>query len=296
MSRIPKQKPHATPATSQTIISANPTRIMPLGDSITDGYNIPGGYRIELWKKFVANNLNINFVGSLFNGPAELGDPHHEGHSGWRIDEITAKVNDWLGTYQPKIILLLIGTNDIEQNFDVPNAPNRLSALVDQIFSRIPDATILVASIPPINDPKLNPQVNTYNATIQGMVNQKISQGKKAVFVDVYSVITFKDIPDTVHPTLEGYNKIAQAWFDKLLPLLQPSNSPTPTPTGTLLPEDIDHDGCVGLLDFNVWYKAIKGTLVTNTSPDINKDGIVDLVDFNLWFKGMKSLPPEKLC
>ena len=24
-------------------------RVMPLGDSITDGFNVPGGYRIELW-------------------------------------------------------------------------------------------------------------------------------------------------------------------------------------------------------------------------------------------------------
>ena len=23
--------------------------MMPLGDSITDGYNVPGGYRIKLW-------------------------------------------------------------------------------------------------------------------------------------------------------------------------------------------------------------------------------------------------------
>ena len=25
------------------------TKVMPLGDSITDGYNVPGGYRIKLW-------------------------------------------------------------------------------------------------------------------------------------------------------------------------------------------------------------------------------------------------------
>ncbi|WP_344870019.1 hypothetical protein, partial [Deinococcus aetherius] len=29
-------------------------QLMPLGDSITDGYSIPGGYRIELFRKLSA--------------------------------------------------------------------------------------------------------------------------------------------------------------------------------------------------------------------------------------------------
>ena len=63
-------------------------RIMPLGDSITDGVQTPGGYRIGLWQRFVANGYREDFVGSLSNGPAALGDHDHEGHSGWRIDQI----------------------------------------------------------------------------------------------------------------------------------------------------------------------------------------------------------------
>ncbi len=31
-----------------------PVRMMPLGDSITDGFNVPGGYRVDLWQKFLA--------------------------------------------------------------------------------------------------------------------------------------------------------------------------------------------------------------------------------------------------
>ncbi len=67
-------------------------RVMPLGDSITDGITVPGAYRIGLWQRFVNDGYKVDFVGSLSNGPAALGDHDHEGHSGWRIDHITATV------------------------------------------------------------------------------------------------------------------------------------------------------------------------------------------------------------
>ena len=76
-------------------------RVMPLGDSITDGFNVPGGYRINLWQRLAAGGYTVDFVGSGFNGPAGLGDHDHEGHSGWRIDQIDANIVGWLQTHRP---------------------------------------------------------------------------------------------------------------------------------------------------------------------------------------------------
>ncbi len=76
-------------------------RIMPLGASITAGYPGEGGYRIKLWNTALANNWNIHFVGSLSNGSDSLGDKNHEGHIGYRIDEIAALLDDVLATYNP---------------------------------------------------------------------------------------------------------------------------------------------------------------------------------------------------
>lgn len=54
------------------------TVIMPLGDSITDGIFVPGAYRIKLWENITNAGYKVDFVGSLSNGPAELGDKDHE--------------------------------------------------------------------------------------------------------------------------------------------------------------------------------------------------------------------------
>src|SRR5215472_7541686 len=91
-------------------------KVMPLGDSITDGFVVPGGYRNGLWQRFTAAGYKVDFVGSLSNGPASLGDHDHEGHSGWRIDQIDANIVGWLNTQQPHTVLLHIGTNDVLQN------------------------------------------------------------------------------------------------------------------------------------------------------------------------------------
>src|SRR6201990_3588448 len=102
-------------------------RVMPLGDSITEGTQVPGGSRIGLWQRFTSNGYRVDFVGSQFNGPANLGDHDHEGHPGWRIDQIDANIVGWLQTYTPHTVLLHIGTNDILQNYNVSSAPSRLS-------------------------------------------------------------------------------------------------------------------------------------------------------------------------
>ncbi|HEX5200872.1 MAG TPA: GDSL family lipase, partial [Actinoplanes sp.] len=39
-------------------------RVMPLGDSITDGTQVPGGYRIGLWQRLAAGGYRVDFVGS----------------------------------------------------------------------------------------------------------------------------------------------------------------------------------------------------------------------------------------
>ncbi|MEV5710891.1 cellulose binding domain-containing protein [Actinoallomurus sp. NPDC052274] len=191
-------------------------RVMPLGDSITDGITVPGGYRIGLWQRFANDGYKVDFVGSLSNGPAALGDHDHEGHSGWRIDQIDANIGTWLRTYTPHTVLLHIGTNDVIQNHDLAGAPARLSALLDHITATVPTAEVFVATIIPLADSGLEANARTFNAAIPGVVQSKVNAGEHLHLVDMHAALTTADLADGVHPNATGYDKMAAAWYSAL--------------------------------------------------------------------------------
>jgi lysophospholipase L1-like esterase len=203
--------------------SAAGVRVMPLGDSITDGANVPGGYRIELWARLARDGAAVDFVGSRQNGPASLGDREHEGHSGWRIDELAGAVDDWLARHQPEIVLLLIGTNDILQDHAVAGAPARLGALLDRITARLPRARLLVTTLPPLGKPAWQEQVVAFNRALPGVVEARARAGKRVQLVDAARGMTAADLADGIHPNAGGYAKLAAAWHAALRPLLTPA-------------------------------------------------------------------------
>jgi lysophospholipase L1-like esterase len=206
------------------------TKIMPLGDSITVGYNAQddpqaqgGGYRFPLSQLLISAGLNFSFVGSQNNGPANWPYNSHEGHDGACVVDIANGITPllqggggWLGLAQPDMILLMIGTNDINQTNsycgDPSAAPARLQALITQIFNLLPNVQLMVASIPPFLDHEA--AVANYNASIKSIVNQYTSQGMPVTFVDVNSALAENDlaIGDPIHPSDEGYQKIADKW------------------------------------------------------------------------------------
>ena len=191
-------------------------RVMPLGDSITEGTQVPGGYRIGLWQRMASGGYRVDFVGSQFNGPSGLGDHVHEGHPGWRIDQIDANITGWLRTYTPHSILLHIGTNDVLQNFNLSGAPGRLSTLIDHITAAAPSAEVFVATIIPLSSSSQESAARTYNAAIPGIVQSKVNSGKHVHLVDMHSALTTADLTDGIHPTAGGYDKMAATWYAAL--------------------------------------------------------------------------------
>jgi len=192
------------------------TRVLPLGDSITHGYNVEGGYRIKLWQGFQTDGYTVDFVGghpATPNGPASLGDRDHAGLPGNTIDQISHWTTGWLTTHQPRTVLLHAGTNDIQQNLELDQAPARLAALIDKIRLGVPNADIFVAQIIPHADPVKEARIQTFNAAIPGIV---ASRGSKVHLVDMHSALTTADLADGVHPSAAGYDKMADVWYAAL--------------------------------------------------------------------------------
>ena len=67
-------------------------RIMPLGDSITwgTGSSDQTGYRRSLFLSLTGAGYPVDFVGSRSNGIPNDFDKFHEGHGGFRDDQVAA--------------------------------------------------------------------------------------------------------------------------------------------------------------------------------------------------------------
>jgi lysophospholipase L1-like esterase len=207
--------------------TVRPLRVLPLGDSITFGQKVPGGYRVELEDRLITGDYDFTFVGSQANGPTELESRQHQGHRGYRIDEIASSVESRLATSEPDYVLLMIGTNDIIQNYQLQTAPTRLNSLIGQITAARPNTQVLVSSLIPLTDPDLEAKVQTYNEAIPGMVQSFQDQGKKVSFVDMYPVVAPSGLPDGVHPNETGYDNMGSTRYGALQQLLPAPPAPT---------------------------------------------------------------------
>lgn len=213
--------------------------IMPFGDSITDGFGTPGGYRIELYRTALMNNRHITFAGRNMNGPNSVMvgtmTPNfpkgHEGYSGFTIDPssrsgISPLADGAIANAKPHIILLMIGTNDIDLGVDVANAPKRLGALLDKVIADAPSALVVLAQITPLQDDTVNARVQAYDQAMPALVQSRAAAGKHIVLVNMYAPFVananYKTalLADKWHPNPAGYQIMATVWYDAIKAVL----------------------------------------------------------------------------
>ncbi|MFE7130955.1 GDSL-type esterase/lipase family protein [Streptomyces sp. NPDC057638] len=183
--------------------------VMPLGDSITLGVGSGArtGYRPALAQMLAQDAPDVRFVGSM----QDADGTRHEGHSGWRIDQISANIDRWMADAKPNLVLLHIGTNDMNRNHEVATAPQRLAGLIDQIHASSPQTAIVVASLVPAADRTVQSRVDAYNRAIPGIVAERAQRGSRITQVSM-GTLTVADLDDNLHPNDSGYRKMAASF------------------------------------------------------------------------------------
>ncbi len=122
-----------------------------------------------------------------------------------------------MATYQPDVVLLHIGTNDVIQDYNLDQAPNRLSTLIGHITAAVPNAEVYVSTIVPAANATDEAQTTAYNATIPGIVQAERDAGTHVHLGDMHAAIGPADLtPDGVHPSNGGYSKMAARWYSAL--------------------------------------------------------------------------------
>lgn len=191
-----------------------PSVVSVAGDSIPTGVNSPdgSGFREYVYDTMKAQEglfrRDVDMVGSQRRG--DMGDPDHEGHPGFRIDEISRVLDCSVPAYRPNLMLLMAGTNDLNENYFVDAAPERLGSLVDQIFDDAPETTVLVSTLVPSTKPGLQEKMDRFNAELPRIIEQRRAAGKRVMLVNM-GELTTEDV-DGSHPNANGYAKMAKAF------------------------------------------------------------------------------------
>jgi hypothetical protein len=227
-------------------------RIMPLGNSITRGfsgstYHI--GYRRALYQALVGAGHSVKFVGSQTDGYLTDFDRNHEGHDGWRADEILngrpgeGNISSWLTNNPADIILLHIGTNDISQDQDVSSTVSEVNDILDRIDAKSTATVVFLARIINRNDDAYHAYriqwTTYYNSLLKSLADTRNANGDEIIVVDQEAALNYPgDLADRVHPNDAGYATMAQCWFTALSDYLTPVAVQLSSFTGRVVKQD----------------------------------------------------------
>ena len=171
------------------------------GDSITDGWQTNGK---EVWDQHYAR-LNAFDFG--------IGGDRTE-HLLWRLSQ------GQVDGLKPKLIALMIGTNDLSQN-TAEEIAGAVKEIVASYQQHCPGATILLQAVFPRGQQPTDPlpaKIKAINDIIA-----KLPDGDKVVYIDFGDKFLQADgsispdiMPDFLHPTAKGY----AIWADAIQPLV----------------------------------------------------------------------------
>ncbi len=178
-----------------------------MGDSITHGWEGAGK---QVWEEnFGAYKaLNLGYGGDRTE------------HVLWRLD------NGELDGYQPKLLLLMIGTNNTGHRPAAQETPqdtaDGIKAILDKIGQKSPATKVLLLAIFPRDakpDGALRMRNDKVNALIKGYAD-----GQRVVYMDISKdmlepdgTLTKEMMPDFLHPKEKGYG----IWARAVLPVIK---------------------------------------------------------------------------
>ncbi|OWP06605.1 hypothetical protein B2J93_5084 [Marssonina coronariae] len=226
--------PDVTSSISGRELSNFQFRIAPLGASIVYGYpsTDKNGFRYGnsaprkcfFTPERIKSEMSLNrstelprcrwgqVVGNASSG--SMLDNENEGWPGHVIDQ-TYKTADNSILYQPNLVLLHVGSNDMTADNDVDHAHTRLARVIDKLFGSISGVTIIASTMLPRANAAIQARTQRFNGNIPAMVKERQLAGKKLLYVDFSSTwFSVSDLADDgQHPTDAGFLKMSYVWY-----------------------------------------------------------------------------------
>jgi acyl-CoA thioesterase I len=216
-----------------------PLRIMPVGDSITAGvWGAPNlseaTYRYWLHEGLVDAGFGFDFVGPHNAHPSgggyfAQGTWDHDSFStpGWRVSNMGLGIHQTVTAYDPQVLLVLIGINDLLSGGTPEAAALDLESALLAARAASPTLDLLVAKIPPAG-PSLDESVRQYNGLVESLTARLDAGDARARTVDLFEGFDRQlHSYDDLHPNATGEQLIADRWLSGLSELYQLEPSST---------------------------------------------------------------------
>ena len=200
-----------------------PSRIMAVGDSITQG----GGktfatYRLLLVEKLKAAGVRCEFVGSR---PTEGSATPlwHEAYGGKNAEYLASILEAKLKAHPADIVMLQAGHNHFVEEKPVAGIVAAHREMVATARRLNPKAIVFIAQVIPSGKLPKYAYIPDLNVALAALVKELHRPEQPVYLVDLATGFDpAKDtIADLVHPNASGAEKIAQRWSEALTKVLQ---------------------------------------------------------------------------
>ncbi|MCP4137687.1 MAG: cellulose-binding protein [bacterium] len=203
-------------------------KIMPIGDSITQGNAKHNSYRRPLYHLLTKAGYSVDFVGSLSTNlkgdpPIKDFDTDHEGHWGWRAEQILEKLPCWLKRNRPDIALIHIGSNDILCKQGNEGTIKEIESIIAELRKSNPKVIIFLATVIPTKKEEDNDTIFYLNYIIK-LLPRKLDMPLSPLYIVDQNtgfnahMYTY----DGLHPNEEGEELMAQKWYDAMKLTMEP--------------------------------------------------------------------------
>jgi len=226
-------------------VASGQLKIMPLGDSITDGVMLmesgivtsfqdeknelpvlspngnsgvllssTGGYRVRLGQLLNDMGWDFDFVGRQHDVGGD-----HEGYPGYMTTDILYILSAALNANPPDVVLLHIGTNDLPWPINPDNCYANINLIIDGIHAFNPNAKVILAQIIPCLQ-NTDEAKKRYPAIIElnNLLAQIPQQKSDVTLVDMWHAFVQTTnwetelMSSTYHPNSKGYRLMADVW------------------------------------------------------------------------------------
>jgi lysophospholipase L1-like esterase len=219
-------------------LAAAPLRLLPLGDSITQGggkHDHEYSYRWPLFQMLVDEGIEVEFIGSMNRGlnekptvwPSTYKDRPfsniHEGHYGWKTGKILTEIPGWMPQWQapPDIALIHLGTNDQKSDNFQRDIIDAHEGIIRLLREKNPRMVILVGQLFFHGEP-----ATSFRLMVAAMVERLHTPESPVIAVNHFE--GFQPDPgkpetdtfDWAHPNPQGQRKMAECWLQAMRPFL----------------------------------------------------------------------------